>query len=92
MHLSQLLKETIILLIAVNVIWLLLPRWTKRTIKGVTRLVRAIFKEVDVYAKRAFKSLNKQNKKAIHKVQEQPSNVITITYPNGIIKKYPKAK
>lgn len=92
MHLGQLLKETIILLISMNVIWLLIPRWIKRTIKGVTRLVWAIFKEVDIYAKRAFKSLNKKNKKAIPKVQEQPLNVITVTYPNGNIKKYPKAK
>lgn len=93
MHLRQLLKETILLLIATNVIYLLLPRWLKRTLKLVTRLVSMCFKEVTQYAEKAFRDYYKQNKKAIPKSKEQPlSNVITITYPSGKIKEYRKAK
>ena len=93
MHLGQLLKETILFLITMKVIFLLLPRWLKRTLKGITRLVSMCFKEVTHYAERAFRDYYKQNKKAIpKKSKEQPSNVITITYPNGKVKEYRKAK
>ncbi len=92
MHLGQLLKETILLLIATNVIYLLLPRWLKRTLKGITRLVSMCFKEVTQYAERAFREYYKQDKKAVPKSKEQPLNVITITYPDGRVKSYPKAK
>lgn len=92
MHLGQLLKETILLLIATNVIYLLLPSWLKRTLKLVTRLVSMCFKEVTQYAERAFREYYKQDKKAVPKSKEQPLNVITITYPDGRVKSYPKAK
>ena len=92
MHLVQLLKETILLLITMKVIYFLLPSWLKRTLKLVTRLVSMCFKEVTHYAEKAFKDYYKQNKKAIPKSKEQPLNVITITYPDGRVKSYPKAK
>ncbi len=92
MHLGQLLKETILLLITMKVIYFLLPRWLKRTLKGITRLVSMCFKEVTHYAERAFRDYYKQNKKAVTKSKEQPLNVITITYPDGRVKSYPKAK
>ena len=93
MHLGQLLKETILLLITMKVIYFLLPKWLKRTIRGITRLVSMCFKEVTQYADKAFRDYYKQNKKAIPKSKEQPlSNVITITYPSGKIKEYRKAK
>lgn len=93
MHLGQLLKETILLLITMKVIYFLLPRWLKRTLKGITRLVSMCFKEVTHYAERAFRDYYKQNKKAVPKSKEQPlSNVITITYPDNKVKEYRKAK
>lgn len=92
MHLVQLLKETILFLITMKVIFLLLPKWLKMTIRGITRLVIMCFKEVTHYAERAFRDYYKQNKKAIPKSKEQPLNVITITYPNGKVKEYRKAK
>lgn len=93
MHLGQLLKETILFLITMKVIYLLLPIWLKRAIRGITRLVTMCFKEVAHYAESAFKDYYKKNKKAIpEKRKEQPSNVITITYPDGRVKSYPKAK
>lgn len=92
MHLGQLLKETILFLITMKVIFLLLPKWLKMTIRGVTRLVSMCFKEVTHYAERAFRDYYKQNKKAIPKSKEQPLNVITITYPDNKVKEYRKAK
>lgn len=92
MKLGQLLKETILFLITTKVIFLLLPKWLKMTIRGITRLVIMCFKEVTHYAERAFRDYYKQNKKAIPKSKEQPLNVITITYPNGKVKEYRKAK
>ena len=47
---------------------------------------------ITLYAKKHYKEYYKQNKKTIPTAKEQPSNVITITYPNGTVKKYPKAK
>ena len=92
MHLGQLLKETLVLLITMKVIYFLLPKWIKRTIRGITRLVSMCFKEVTHYAEKAFRDYYKQNKKAIPKAQEQPLNVITITYPDNKVKEYRKAK
>ena len=92
MHLGQLIKEIIILLVATHVIWFLLPRWVKKSIKGITRLVYKGSKSITLYAKKHYKEYYKQNKKTIPTAKEQPSNVITITYPNGTVKKYPKAK
>lgn len=91
-NIGQLLKETILLLITMNVIYFLLPRWLKRTLKGITRFVSRRVKEVILYAKKHSNNYYKQRKKATLKSIEQPSNVITITYPDGRVKTYPKAK
>ncbi|WP_305153824.1 hypothetical protein [uncultured Clostridium sp.] len=91
MHLRELLKETILLLISLHVIYFLLPKWTKRFIRSVTKIAMRLELEVFNYAKKAYKN-NCKNKKVIPKEQEQPSNIIYITYPNGKIKSYRKAK
>ena len=91
-NLGELLKETILLLITLNVIYFLLPRWTKRLIKGFTKFISRRVKEVTLYAKKHSKNYYKQHKKATLKSIEQPLNVITITYPNGRVKRYPTAK
>ena len=92
MHLGQLMKEIILLLMATHIIWFLLPRWVKKSITGITRLVYKSSKSITLYVKRHYKEYYKQNKKVIPPRKERPSNVITITYPNGTVKKYPKAK
>ena len=92
MNLWQLMKEIILLLVATHIVWFLLPRWIKKSIKGITRLVYKSGKATTLYAKKHYKTYYKQNKKTIPAAKEQPSNVITITYPDGTVKKYPKAK
>lgn len=91
-NIGQLFKETILLLISMNLIYLLLPRWTKRLIKGVTKFIGRRVKEVTIYTKKCYRKAYKQRKKATLKSIEQPLNVITITYPNGRVKRYPTAK
>ena len=92
MNLWQLIKELILLLVATHVIWFLLPRWTKRSIKGITKLVYKGSRNITLYAKKHYKEYYKQNKKAIPLRKEQPSNIITITYPDGTVKRFRKAK
>ena len=91
-NIGQLFKETILLLITMQVIYFLLPRWTKRLIKGVTKFIGRRVKEVTIYTKKCYRKAYKQRKKATLKSIEQPSNIITITYPNGRVKRYPTAK
>lgn len=92
MNLMQLLKELILLLVATNVIWFLLPRWIRKIIKGTGKLVYKSCRFTTLYAKRHYKTYYKQDKKAAPVQVEQPTNVIKIIYPDGTIKKYPKAK
>lgn len=89
---KELLKETIVLLVTVNVIWFLIPRWIRNGIKRFNKLVYKGGRGMTRYAKKHYRTYYKQHKKATPKVQEQPSNIVTIIYPNGTIKQYPRAK
>lgn len=91
-NIGQLFKETILLLISMNLIYFLLPQWTKRLIKGVAKFIGRRVKEVTIYTKKCYRKAYKQRKKATLKSIEQPSNVVTIIYPGGRVKTYPKAK
>ncbi len=86
---KEVLKELLIFLVMVQVVYLLIPRPLKSVIGGCTKCLGRGIKGITRYAKTHIYYLNKE-KKATPIPVEQPSNVIKVIYPNHKVKKYYK--
>lgn len=87
---KEVLKELLIFLVMVQVVYFLIPRPLKRVIRSCTKYLGRGLKGITRYAKMHINYLNK-DKKVTPVRMEQPSNVIKVIYPNRRVKKYYKA-
>lgn len=86
---KDVLKELLIFLVMMQVVYLLIPRPLKSIIRGCTKCLGRGIKGITRYAKTHINYLNK-DKKVTPVSVEQPSNVIKVIYPNRRVKKYYK--
>ncbi|MGN9160054.1 hypothetical protein [Clostridium sulfidigenes] len=86
---KDVLKELLIFLAMVQVVYFLIPRSLKMIIKGIAKCLGRGLKGITRYAKSHIYYLNKE-KKVTPVQMEQPSNVIKVIYPNHKVKKYYK--
>lgn len=83
-------QEVLFLLIAMRIVWFMVPRPIKNVLRRITRSLYQVNKNYHSHANRHVRTYYKQREKAA--VNEQPlsNNIITVKYPNGKIRKYYK--
>lgn len=88
---KEVLKEILIFLVMVQVVYFLIPRPLKKMIKVLTKCLSRGIKGITRYANMHINYL-KQRKKVTPVQMEQPhESVIKVIYPNRRVKKYYKA-
>jgi len=87
---KDVLKELLIFLAMVQVVYFLIPRPLKKIVRGCTKCLCKGLKGITCYTSKCIvNSINKEKKVTPVSV-EQPSNVIKVIYPNRRVKKYYK--
>lgn len=87
---KEVLKELLIFLAMVQVVYLLIPRPLKSVIGGCTKCLGRGIKGITRYAKTHIYHLNKEKKATPIPVEQPHESVIKVIYPNRRVKKYYK--
>lgn len=88
---KEVLKELLIFLVMVQVVWFLVPRSLKKLILGTIKVLSKGYKGTSYHVKECVNKNLKQRKKVTPVDLEQPhGNVIKVIYPNRCVKKYYK--
>lgn len=88
---KEVLKELLIFLVMMQVVYFLIPRSLKKIVKGCTRVLYKGLKGIIRYTSKCIVNCINKDKKVTPVGMEQPSNVIKVIYPNHKVKKYYKA-